>query len=297
MDLAKLTTERRNEATLHLDEMSIQEALQKMNLEDQKVALAVQKVLPQIEPVIKAVITAFKNKARLIYLGAGTSGRLGVLDAAECVPTFGVPASQVVGLIAGGKKAMTLAVEGAEDDRGLAKNDLKALDLTADDVVVGIAASGRTPYVTGGLEYAQSIGAKTASLACNLDAEISEYADFLIEVDCGPEFLTGSTRLKAGTAQKLILNMISTISMIKIGKVYNNLMVDVRPTNEKLVERSKRIIMQATDCNYELAEQKFAEAGQNVKLAIVMILTNCSAKAGLEKLQQADGFVKDTLDN
>lgn len=297
MDLAKLTTERRNEATLHLDEMSIQEALQKMNLEDQKVALAVQKVLPQIEPVIKAVITAFKNKARLIYLGAGTSGRLGVLDAAECVPTFGVPASQVVGLIAGGKKAMTLAVEGAEDDRGLAKNDLKALDLTADDVVVGIAASGRTPYVTGGLEYAQSIGAKTASLACNLDAEISEYADFLIEVDCGPEFLTGSTRLKAGTAQKLILNMISTISMIKIGKVYNNLMVDVRPTNEKLVERSKWIIMQATDCNYELAEQKFAEAGQNVKLAIVMILTNCSAKAGLEKLQQADGFVKDTLDN
>lgn len=297
MDLAKLTTERRNEATLHLDEMSIQEALQKMNLEDQKVALAVQKVLPQIEPVIKAVITAFKNKARLIYLGAGTSGRLGVLDAAECVPTFGVPASQVVGLIAGGKKAMTLAVEGAEDDRGLAKNDLKALDLTADDVVVGIAASGRTPYVIGGLEYAQSIGAKTASLACNLDVEISEYADFPIEVDCGPEFLTGSTRLKAGTAQKLILNMISTISMIKIGKVYNNLMVDVRPTNEKLVERSKRIIMQATDCNYELAEQKFAEAGQNVKLAIVMILTNCSAKAGLEKLQQADGFVKDTLDN
>lgn len=297
MDLAKLTTERRNEATLHLDEMSIPEALQKMNLEDQKVALAVQKVLPQIEPVIKATIRAFKNNARLIYLGAGTSGRLGVLDAAECVPTFGVPASQVVGLIAGGKKAMTLAVEGAEDDRALAKNDLKALDLTADDVVVGIAASGRTPYVIGGLEYAQSIGAKTASLACNLGAEISEYADFPIEVDCGPEFLTGSTRLKAGTAQKLILNMISTISMIKIGKVYNNLMVDVRPTNEKLVERSKRIIMQATDCNYELAEQKFAEAGENVKLAIVMILTNCSAKAGLGKLQQADGFVKDTLDN
>ncbi|MCI5941193.1 MAG: N-acetylmuramic acid 6-phosphate etherase [Ligilactobacillus animalis] len=297
MDLAKLTTERRNEATLHLDEMSIQEALQKMNLEDQKVALAVQKVLPQIEPVIKAVITAFKNNARLIYLGAGTSGRLGVLDAAECVPTFGVPASQVVGLIAGGKKAMTLAVEGAEDDLALAKNDLKALELTAADVVVGIAASGRTPYVIGGLEYAQSIGAKTASLACNLGAEISEYADFPIEVDCGPEFLTGSTRLKAGTAQKLILNMISTISMIKIGKVYNNLMVDVRPTNEKLVERSKRIIMQATDCNYELAEQKFAEAGENVKLAIVMILTNCSAKVGLEKLQQADGFVKNTLDN
>ena len=192
---------------------------------------------------------------------------------------------------------MTLAVEGAEDDLALAKNDLKALELTAADVVVGIAASGRTPYVIGGLEYAQSIGAKTASLACNLGAEISEYADFPIEVDCGPEFLTGSTRLKAGTAQKLILNMISTISMIKIGKVYNNLMVDVRPTNEKLVERSKRIIMQATDCNYELAEQKFAEAGENVKLAIVMILTNCSAKVGLEKLQQADDFVKNTLDN
>ena len=190
---------------------------------------------------------------------------------------------------------MTLAVEGAEDDLTLAKKDLSALKLNDKDVVVGIAASGRTPYVIGGLKYARDLGATTASIACNLDALISQYAEFAIEVDCGPEFLTGSTRLKAGTAQKMILNMLSTISMIGIGKVYHNLMVDVKPTNEKLVERSKRIIMQATDCTYEIAEKTFETAGQDVKLAIVMLLTNCSAKEGKEKLQRAQGFVAKTL--
>lgn len=295
IDLTNLTTEKRNEATQDLDKLSVAEALEKMNQEDQKVATAVGKVLPEIKPVIEATITAFKNGGRLIYLGAGTSGRLGVLDAAECVPTFGVSSKQVIGLIAGGDKAMTLAIEGAEDDLTLAKQDLSALELNDRDVVVGIAASGRTPYVIGGLKYARDLGATTASIACNLDALISKYAEFAIEVDCGPEFLTGSTRLKAGTAQKLILNMISTISMIGIGKVYHNLMVDVRPTNEKLVERSKRIIMQATDCTYEVAEKTFEAAGQDVKLAIVMLLTDCSAKEGKDKLQKAKGFVGKTL--
>ncbi|WP_270233272.1 N-acetylmuramic acid 6-phosphate etherase [Lactococcus garvieae] len=295
MNLEKLTTERRNEETFGLDEMSVSTALEKMNKEDKKVAEAVEKALPMIEPVIEKTIESFNHGGRLIYLGAGTSGRLGVLDAAECVPTFGVEASMVVGLIAGGEKAMTLAVEGAEDDLELGKQDLIDLQLTKNDMVIGIAASGRTPYVIGALDYAKSIGTHTGSLACNMNAEISQHADFPIEVDCGAEFLTGSTRLKSGTAQKLILNMISTIAMIGIGKVYNNLMVDVRPTNEKLVERSKRIIMQATDCDYQTAEKTFIQAEEDVKLAIVMILTNSEKDEAQEKLVQAKGFIKNTL--
>lgn len=295
MNLENLTTERRNEETFGLDEMSVSTALEKMNKEDKKVAEAVEKALPMIEPVIEKTIKSFNHGGRLIYLGAGTSGRLGVLDAAECVPTFGVEASMVVGLIAGGEKAMTLAVEGAEDDLELGKQDLIDLQLTKNDMVIGIAASGRTPYVIGALDYAKSIGAHTGSLACNMNAEISQHAEFPIEVDCGAEFLTGSTRLKSGTAQKLILNMISTIAMIGIGKVYNNLMVDVRPTNEKLVERSKRIIMEATDCDYETAEKTFIQAGEDVKLAIVMILTNSAKDEAQEKLVQAKGFIKNTL--
>ncbi|MGY3711873.1 N-acetylmuramic acid 6-phosphate etherase [Lactococcus petauri] len=295
MNLENLTTERRNEETFGLDEMSVSTALEKMNKEDKKVAEAVEKALPMIEPVIEKTIESFNHGGRLIYLGAGTSGRLGVLDAAECVPTFGVEASMVVGLIAGGEKAMTLAVEGAEDDLELGKQDLIDLQLTKNDMVIGIAASGRTPYVIGALDYAKSIGAHTGSLACNMNAEISQHAEFPIEVDCGAEFLTGSTRLKSGTAQKLILNMISTIAMIGIGKVYNNLMVDVRPTNEKLVERSKRIIMEATDCDYETAEKTFIQAGEDVKLAIVMILTNSAKGEAQEKLVQAKGFIKNTL--
>ena len=296
IDLSTLTTERRNTETFNLDQMSVQEALHKMNQEDQGVATAVKLALPEIEAVTTAAITAFNQGGRLIYMGAGTSGRLGVLDAAECVPTFGVPATQVIGLIAGGDKAMTLAVEGAEDSLTLGQQDLIDLDLSDKDLVVGIAASGRTPYVIGGLDYAKSVGATTASLSCNLNAEISDHAEIAIEVDCGPEFLTGSTRLKSGTAQKLILNMISTVSMIGIGKVYHNLMVDVKPTNKKLVERSKRIIMQATECDYQVAEKTFEAADQDVKLAIVMILTNCSAEIGREKLAKANGFVGKTLE-
>ncbi|MFV0559594.1 MAG: N-acetylmuramic acid 6-phosphate etherase [Enterococcus sp.] len=295
MNLENLTTERRNQATFGLDEMSVREAMNLMNQEDQKVAEAVNEQLSAIEPVIAHTIKSFEAGGRLIYMGAGTSGRLGVLDAAECVPTFGVSPEMVIGLIAGGEAAMTVAVEGAEDSAELGKEDLIKLQLTKNDLVVGIAASGRTPYVIGGLDYARSIGAITATISCNKNAEISKHSDFPIEVDAGPEFLTGSTRLKSGTAQKLILNMISTISMIGIGKVYNNLMVDVKPTNEKLVERSKRIIMQATDAPYEIAEKYFYDADENVKLAIVMILTNSDKEAAQEKLVEAKGFVKKTL--
>lgn len=297
MNLENLTTEKRNMNTMNLDQLSVKEALVRMNEEDQKVALAVKEALPEIEKVTTQIIESFNKGGRLIYMGAGTSGRLGVLDAAECVPTFGVSPEMVQGLIAGGEQAMTLAVEGAEDSKELGKQDLIDLNLQAIDFVVGIAASGRTPYVIGGLDYARQVGAGTASLSCNKQAEISQHADTAIEVDAGPEFLTGSTRLKSGTAQKLILNMLSTISMIGIGKVYGNLMVDVKPTNEKLVERSKRIIMEATACDYETAVVYFEKAEENVKLAIVMLLTNCSKEEAEEKLIKGNHFIKNTISN
>lgn len=294
VSIENLTTERQNPQTLHLDELSIHEACRLMNEEDAQVAKAVGEELTSIEKVIEKVIEAFRKGGRLIYIGAGTSGRLGVLDAAECVPTFGVEPTMVVGLIAGGQKAMLTAVEGAEDSLDLAEEELRQIQLAKNDVVIGIAASGRTPYVIGGLRYAQDVGAVTCSLSCNKEALISKEAQLAIEVDCGPEFLTGSTRLKAGTAQKLILNMISTISMIGIGKVYGNLMVDVQPTNQKLVERAKRIIMSATEVSYEIAEEFYEKADHNVKAAIVMILTGSSRKKALEKLQAADGFIRKT---
>jgi N-acetylmuramic acid 6-phosphate etherase len=290
--LDKLITEVRNTNTTHLDRMSTHDILSTMNQEDQSVPLAVSKELDRIEQVVKMVIRALQSGGRLIYIGAGTSGRLGVLDAVECVPTFSTPPQQVIGLIAGGNKALTEAVEGAEDDETLAAKDLAALDLDAKDVVIGIAASGRTPYVIGGLKYARKTGALTAGLSCNPTAQISRYADVAIEVESGPEVLTGSTRLKAGTSQKLVLNMISTASMIGIGKVYENLMVDVQPTNKKLVERSKRIIMEATGTDLMTAEQFYLKSKSNVKAAILMILLNCSLDEALKRLTQAKGFVR-----
>jgi N-acetylmuramic acid 6-phosphate etherase len=296
VDLSNLTTERRNDATMNLDELSVETAAQLMNQEDQKVAPSVEKTLPQIAQAVKQIIQAFNHGGRLIYMGAGTSGRLGVLDAAECVPTFGVSKEMVVGLIAGGAQAMTVAVEGAEDSLTLGPQDLQELNLTENDAVVGIAASGRTPYVIGGLKYAASVGAATISLACNPNAAISKYAKTAIEVDCGPEFLTGSTRLKSGTAQKLILNMLSTLSMIGIGKVYNNLMVDVKATNEKLVERAKQIVMQATGVSYAEAEHYLDEANLSVKTAIVMAKTGTNKKQAEQRLAAADGFVKKSIE-
>ncbi|WP_275401864.1 N-acetylmuramic acid 6-phosphate etherase [Staphylococcus ursi] len=295
INLDNLTTEHRNENSYNLDEMSLGLALKKMNQEDQKVALAISEQLTQIEKLIDAATENLKKGGRLIYMGAGTSGRLGVLDAVECVPTFGADTDMIIGLIAGGNKAMISAIEGIEDDIDQGKKDLMSLRLTKNDMVIGVTASGRTPYVIGGINYAQSIGAQTGSLSCNKNSEISMIANFPIEVDCGPEFLTGSTRLKSGTAQKMVLNMISTVSMIGIGKVYKNLMVDVKPTNRKLIERSKRIIMQATEVNYVTATRYFEEANQNVKLAIVMILTNSNKEEATKKLVKADGFIRRTI--
>ncbi|MGH2109600.1 N-acetylmuramic acid 6-phosphate etherase [Aerococcus urinaeequi] len=295
VEINQLTTEKRNPNTMHLDQMSVGQVLELMNKEDQQVPEAIAEALGQIEAAVETIIQSLKAGGRLIYFGAGTSGRLGVLDAAECVPTFGVSPDLVVGLIAGGDKAMVEAVEGAEDSLTLAEEDFKKLNLNANDTVVGIAASGRTPYVIGGLQYAQSIGAKTVSIACNQQAKISRFAQIPIEVDCGPEVLTGSTRLKAGTAQKLILNMLSTVSMIGIGKVYQNLMVDVQATNEKLEERSKRIIMAATECSYEEAASYFEAANHKVKVAIVMILTNLDATEASRKISVANGFVNQVL--
>jgi len=243
--LEHLTTETRNEKTMNLDEMSILDFLTTMNEEDEKVASAIKKELPSIAKAVEAIIKAKKQGGRLIYIGAGTSGRIGLLDAVECPPTFGTNPDEVIGLIAGGEKAFIKAVEGAEDSKELGMEDLQNIRLTKMDIVVGIAASGRTPYVIGALEYANSIEAQTVAVSCNKDSDIGKVANIAIEVVNGPEVLTGSTRLKAGTAQKLICNMLSTASMVGIGKVYGNLMVDVQLTNEKLVERAKRIVMEA----------------------------------------------------
>ncbi|EUJ17454.1 N-acetylmuramic acid 6-phosphate etherase [Listeria aquatica] len=293
--LENLSTEKQNLKTLNLDTLKVEEILSIMNEEDGTVAASIKPALPEITKIVRAAISSFNRGGRLIYMGAGTSGRLGVLDAVECVPTFGVRKEQVVGLIAGGDKAFVEAVEGAEDSTELGKADLEGISLTDLDTVIGIAASGRTPYVIGGLDYARSIGATAAAISCNKDAAISQHAEIAVEVVPGAEVLTGSTRLKAGTAQKLILNMISTASMVGIGKVYRNLMVDVKPTNEKLEERAKRIIMEATECGYETAEKVYFNAGKQVKTAIVMILTGSSKEAAEQKLEASNGFVRKTI--
>lgn len=295
--LENLTTEKRNEETLNLDKLSIIETVTKMNQEDEKVIAAIDKKKESIAAVIEQVVKALKNGGRLFYFGAGTSGRLGILDAAECVPTFSTDPELVQGIIAGGESAMTVAVEGAEDSMTLAVEDFKERNLTDKDIVIGISASGRTPYVIGGLKYAAEIGATTASISCNENAEISTFASFPIEVTAGPEILTGSTRLKSGTLQKLILNMISTISMVHLGKVYGNLMVDVKPTNEKLVERAKNIIVEATGCTKEEARFYFEDSDEQVKLAIIRILTKTSKEEGLALLEANDGFIRKAVDN
>lgn len=293
--LEHLTTETRNEKTMNLDEMSTIELLTVMNEEDEKVARAVKAELQSIAKAVDAIIHAKKQGGRLIYMGAGTSGRIGLLDAVECPPTFGTDPGEVIGLIAGGEKAFIKAVEGAEDSKELGVGDLKEIQLTSSDIVVGIAASGRTPYVIGGLEYANSIGAKTVAVCCNKGSEVGKRAEIAIEVVNGPEVLTGSTRLKAGTSQKLICNMLSTASMVGIGKVYGNLMVDVQQTNQKLEERAKRIVMEATSCSYETAEEYLVKAKDNSKLAILMILTNLSYEDALNKLNDSQGFIREAI--
>lgn len=292
VNLRGMTTETRNPHTMELDRMSELEIVTAMNQEDAKVPQAVSRCLPQIAQAAAFAVEAFRSGGRMFYLGAGTSGRLGVLDAAECPPTFGVPREMVVGLIAGGDQAFTTAIEGAEDSLTLAEEDLKAHDLSGRDFVVGIAASGRTPYVLGGLEYAKSLGCHTAAIACNAGSAVGRAAELAIEVDCGPEVLTGSTRLKSGTAQKLILNMISTASMVRMGKVYQNLMVDVVQTNEKLCVRAENIVMQATGVDRTEARRVIDEAGGSAKTAITMILAGCTAQQAAQRLEAAGGFVR-----
>ena len=297
IDLTKLTTETRNKSTMDLDKMSSIEIATAMNMEDEKVITAVRDALPQISEVIDICTEKLKGGGRIIYMGAGTSGRLGLLDAVECPPTFGVPSDLVVGLIAGGSSAFIKAVEGAEDSKTLGVEDLKALNVTSKDVVIGIAASGRTPYVIHGLKYAREVGCKTAVVVCNKDSEMAKYSDVAIELVVGPEVLTGSTRLKAGTSQKMALNMISTGSMVGIGKSYQNLMVDVMQTNEKLVSRAENIIIEATGANRETAKKALKESKGKVKTAIIMILLNCNYDEAEIRLKKAEGHVRFALEN
>lgn len=292
MKIAALTTETANKQTRDLDIMSVAELLAVMNEEDRTVPDAVAVALPEIEQAVAAIVAARNTEGRLIYLGAGTSGRLGVLDAVECPPTFGTDPGEVLGLIAGGQMAFLKAVEGAEDNPDLAVADLRTVNLAANDVVVGLAASGRTPYVIGGLDYARAIGAATVSVACNLGAEISAHADVAIEVNTGPEILTGSTRLKAGSAQKLVCNMLSTASMIRTGKVFHNLMVDVRPSNAKLVDRARRIVSAATGADPESAAVAIDRAGGHAKTAVVMLLVDCDCPDAVDRLRRSGGNVR-----
>jgi len=286
--LSTLITEQRNPNSMHVDSLSALEIVQLMNEEDKQVPLAIEKCLPQIAQAVECIVAAFQQGGRLVYIGAGTSGRLGVLDASECPPTFGVSPEMVKGIIAGGERALRHPIEGAEDSKTQAVVDLQTIQLSSKDVLVGIAASGRTPYVIGALGYAKSLGSVTVSIASNPNSAMANIVDIAIDTVVGPEVLTGSSRLKSGTAQKLVLNMLTTASMILMGKCYQNLMVDVQASNEKLKARAIRIVMQATDCDKALAEETLKQADQNAKLAIMMILSGlgrAQAEALLEKHQ------------
>jgi N-acetylmuramic acid 6-phosphate etherase len=295
-ELSQLVSEERNPATMGLDLMSTVDILTTINGEDRTVADAVARTIPQIALAVDAIAAAFSVGGRLVYMGAGTSGRLGVLDASECPPTFGVPYGMVVGLIAGGPDALLRATEGAEDRSADGAADLEAIALTSRDVVVGIAVSGRTPYVIGGLNHAKSVGAVTVALSCNPDSTIADIADIAISPVVGPEVLTGSTRLKSGTAQKLVLNMLTTASMVRIGKTYQNLMVDMHASNEKLLARAVRIVMQATECSPQDAERVLELTGNDVKLAILVQLTGLDVEAARGALQSAGGFLRRAID-
>jgi len=295
MNLGSLVSESRNPQTMDLDALSTLEMVTRFNEQDARVAQAVKATLPEVAQAVDAAADALKADGRIIYMGAGTSGRLGVLDASECPPTFGVPHGLVVGLIAGGPGALLKAVEGAEDNPQLGEEDLKALNLTARDLVVGLAASGRTPYVIGGLQYARAAGCKTVAISCNPASPIAREADIAISPVVGPEALTGSTRLKSGTAQKLVLNMISTGAMVKFGKVYQNLMVDMKATNVKLVDRACRMVMEATGVAREEAQAVLEQTGYEVKPAILMVLTGLDASAAEARLAAHNGFLRAAL--
>ena len=293
--LEKMLSEQRNPNTLHIDALSPLEVVTLLNHEDKQVAFAVEKNLPQIAQAVEHIVAAFQSGGRLVYMGAGTSGRLGVLDASECPPTFGVSSTMVVGLIAGGETALRNAVEGAEDNIEAGEQDLRHIHFSCKDVLVGIAASGRTPYVIGGLQYAKQLGATTVSLVSNPNAVMSDIADIAITTAVGPEALTGSSRLKSGTAQKMVLNMLTTAAMIRLGKCYQNLMVDVQATNQKLKARAIRIVMQATECDQLTAEQTLLTTHGNAKLAIMVLLSGLDKDQAEAVLTQNKGRLQDAL--
>ncbi len=295
VNLENIETEKRNQNTLHIDRSSSLQIVEMINHEDAKVAQVVESQKEKIAEIIDRVSEKMQHGGRIIYMGAGTSGRIGVLDASECPPTYGVSPDLVVGLIAGGKDAVFKAKEGAEDDPNLGVEDLKQIHLNETDSVIGLAASGRTPYVIGGLDYASSIGAYTAAISCVRQAEMSKHCQTAVEAITGAEAITGSTRMKAGTAEKMICNMISTGCMIRFGKVYENLMVDVQPTNEKLVIRAKRIIAEAVHCSLDEADVLFEKSRHEVKIAILMGCRNCSYEEAVEYLHQTNGNVQEAI--
>ena len=295
LDLKHLSTETRNPRTMALDTMSALEIVTAMNQQDRLVPEAISRILPAIAEAADCAAAALGQGGRLIYMGAGTSGRLGVLDAVECPPTFGVSPDRVVGLIAGGERAFVKAVEGAEDREELGKEDLQAISFSPEDFLVGIAASGRTPYVLGGLRYAREVGAHTAAISCNPDSPVGKAAEISMEVVPGPEVLTGSTRLKAGSCQKMILNMISTAAMVRTGKAYENLMVDVMQTNEKLRVRALNMVMEATGADRDAAAQALSQARGSAKTAITMLLGNFSAEEAEKRLKLAGGHVREAI--
>jgi N-acetylmuramic acid 6-phosphate etherase len=290
-NLEVCTTERRNEASSDIDSKTTREILTVINNEDKKVPFAVERILPEIALLVDDIVAAFQKGGRLIYIGAGTSGRLGVLDASECPPTYGVSPEMVQGLIAGGREALTKSIESAEDRAEDGVAELERLGFNRDDVLVGITASGQAPYVVGALEYARELGAVSAAISCNARSKTFELAKHRLFVDVGPEVVTGSTRMKSGTAQKLVLNMLSTASMIRIGKVYKNLMVDLRPVNKKLVLRSIRLIREVTGCSQDQAEAAFAASEKNPKTAIVMVLLGTDKIRAESLLKEAGGHI------
>lgn len=292
INLSSMVTESRNPASSHIDTLATLDMLTVINNEDKKVPFAVGEKLPEIAKTVDLIAEAFANGGRLIYCGAGTSGRLGILDASECPPTYGTPREMVVGLIAGGNTAILQAVENAEDSREMGEQDLRNLNFNARDVLVGIAASGRTPYVLGAMAYARGVGATVAAISCNQNSEMSKAADIAIEPLVGPEVVTGSSRMKAGTAQKLILNMLTTGAMIRSGKVYSNLMVDVEATNAKLVQRQVDIVVQATECSPDEAQDALNECNRHCKTAIMMILSGMSAEDAGAILSKNKGFIR-----
>ena len=302
--LKDLTTEQRNAGSMKIDTESILGALRIINNEDKKVALAVESQIPFISQAVELVVKTFKNGGRLVYVGAGTSGRLGVLDAAECVPTYGTNPEMIQGIIAGGEKAMFRSQEGAEDKEETGVAEIEAREISSKDVVCGIAASLRTPFVVGAVKRAKKLGARTLYITTNPRSKLDlpEYKDLLEAIDVaicpdvGPEVVMGSTRMKSGTAQKLVLNMITTAAMIRLGKVYENMMIDLQITNQKLRERAKRIVMTAAGVNYDQADAFLQDADWHVKTALVMIKAGVSKEEAQDRLQQADGFVRAAID-